>query len=302
MVYIVLVLYGISAILIVNAFVTLMRKNRVQVDARMHYIKGLELDNASQQEENFGERVILPLFQKVGRGFIRWMPEESIKRKKVRLDRAGFIKDIGYERFVARKFVVEMIMMTLALAGVYYYQIGVFYGVITVAWIWVVLQVIFRYMTGKAITRRQSEMLKALPYALDLITVSVEAGLSLDGAISRIVSHISGALSDELGKTLKEMRMGIEKKIALRNMAYRCDVKEISVLMTALIQADELGISLGKVLRIESAQMREKRRQSARERAMKAPVKILFPLVFFIFPSLFIIILGPAVLQMMTRL
>lgn len=141
-------------------------------------------------------------------------------------------------------------------------------------------------------------MVKALPYSLDLITVSVEAGLSLDGAITRIVNNISGPLSEEFGKTLKEMRMGIEKKIALRNMSERCDVRDLSVLINALIQADELGVSLGKVLRIESAQLREKRRQAAREKAMKAPVKILFPLIMFIFPAIFVIILGPAVIQM----
>jgi tight adherence protein C len=126
----------------------------------------------------------------------------------------------------------------------------------------------------------------------------VEAGLSLDGAIARIVSNIRGILSEEFSKTLKEMRMGIDKKQALRNMSDRCDVRDLSVLVNALIQADELGVSLGKVLRIEGAQLREKRRQAAREKAMKAPVKILFPLIVFIFPAIFVIILGPAVINM----
>lgn len=141
-------------------------------------------------------------------------------------------------------------------------------------------------------------MVKDLPYTLDLITVSVEAGLSLDGAIARIVSNVPGVLSDEFSKTLKEMRMGIDKRQALRNMSDRCDVRDVSILVNALIQADELGVSLGKVLRIEGAQLREKRRQSAKEKAMKAPVKMLFPMIIFIFPGVFVIILGPAVIKM----
>ena len=94
------------------------------------------------------------------------------------------------------------------------------------------------------------------------------------------------------------MRMGIDKKLALRNMSERCDVRDLSVLVNALIQADELGVSLGKVLRIEGSQLREKRSQVAKEKAMKAPIKILFPLMLFIFPAIFIIILGPAVIRM----
>jgi tight adherence protein C len=127
--------------------------------------------------------------------------------------------------------------------------------------------------------------------------VSVEAGLSFDGAMTRVINNLSGELCDEFGKSLKEIKMGIQRQEALRNMSERCDVKELSTLVTSLIQADELGVSLGKVLRIEAANLREHRKQSAREKAMKAPIKMLFPLIFFIFPSIFIIILGPAIIK-----
>jgi Flp pilus assembly protein TadB len=159
------------------------------------------------------------------------------------------------------------------------------------------MNVIFSFYISSKIESRKSIILKDLPYTLDLITVSVEAGLSFDGAMARVVNNISGELCDEFAKALKEIRMGIQRKTALRNLSDRCDVKELSMLVTSLIQADDLGVSLGKVLRIESANLREHRKQIAREKAMKAPIKMLFPLIFFIFPSIFIIILGPAVIR-----
>lgn len=154
-----------------------------------------------------------------------------------------------------------------------------------------------RFLTnGK---KQKEKILKELPYALDLITVSIEAGLSFDGAMAKVVGNTNGALCDEFAKSLKEINMGIERKTALKNMSDRCNVPELSSFISSLIQADELGVSLSKVLRIESANLREHRKQAAREKAMKAPIKMLFPLVFFIFPSIFIIILGPTVIKIL---
>ncbi len=123
--------------------------------------------------------------------------------------------------------------------------------------------------------------------------------MSFDGALERVVQKSDTILSAELGTTLKEMRMGKLRKLALRALADRCDVSDLTIWVGAMIQADELGVGIGNVLRVQSAQMREKRRFRAREKSMKAPIKILFPLVFFIFPSIFIILMGPAALQLM---
>ncbi|KRQ85778.1 Bacterial type II secretion system protein F domain protein [Caloramator mitchellensis] len=161
----------------------------------------------------------------------------------------------------------------------------------------ILVNTLFNFNLSSRIEKRKRNILRDLPYILDLITVSVEAGLSFDGAIARVIENIKGDLSDEFAKTLKEIRMGIQRKVALKNLSDRCDVREISMLVTSLIQADELGVSLGKVLRIESANLREQRKQIAREKALKAPIKMLFPLIFFIFPTIFTIILGPAVIK-----
>ena len=162
----------------------------------------------------------------------------------------------------------------------------------------VVINNFFNFYLSRRIENRKKKILKDLPYTLDLITVSVEAGLSFDGAMSRVISNINGELCDEFAKSLKEIRMGIERKVALKKMGDRCEVKELSVFITAIIQADELGVSISKVLRIQSENLREHWKQVAREKAMKAPIKMLIPLILFIFPTIFIIILGPAVINM----
>lgn len=271
---------------------------KLKVDDRLEYIEKMDEIDLFESEKSFGERVVIPFFNSMGKRFISFSPVKTNKKKRLELERAGYLKNNTFERLVARR-LLTTIVLTLG-AGLIMSLFNVRFIIVFFMslWVFVFVQIVFRFTTKAAITSRGSRMVKELPYTLDLITVSVEAGLSLDGAIARIVNNIPGVLSDEFAKTLKEMRMGIDKKTALRNMSERCDVRDLSVLVNALIQADELGVSLGKVLRIESSQLREKRRQAAREKAMKAPVKILFPLIMFIFPAIFVIILGPAVIQM----
>ncbi|RKD28784.1 type II secretion system F family protein [Thermohalobacter berrensis] len=129
------------------------------------------------------------------------------------------------------------------------------------------------------------------------MTVSVEAGLSFDGALERLINNIEGILSHEFSRVLSEIRMGKSRKEALKDMSTRCGVSDLTALIGALIQADELGVGVSNVLRVQSVQMRQKRRQRAQEKAMKAPVKMLFPLIFFIFPAIFVVLLGPAVIK-----
>ena len=146
------------------------------------------------------------------------------------------------------------------------------------------------------INARRRSMQYELPDALDLITVSVEAGLGFEGALVKLSEKMKGALVDEFIRTLNEMRIGISRRDALLAMGKRCNLADVHSFTMALIQADQLGVSIGNVLRIKSASIREKRRQQAEELAMKAPVKMLFPLIFFIFPTIFVILLGPAMI------
>jgi len=160
-------------------------------------------------------------------------------------------------------------------------------------------QIFLQYYLILKSRKRRAKIVAELPDILDLITVSVEAGLSFDGAIDRVATESEGPLATEFSLTLKELRMGKTRRDALRRMSDRCNVADLTALVGSIIQADELGVAIGKILRIQSEQMRERRKQRAREKSMKAPVKMLFPLLFFIFPSIIIVLLGPALIRLM---
>lgn len=145
--------------------------------------------------------------------------------------------------------------------------------------------------------QRQLEIEKKLPDVLDLLTVSVEAGLGFDAALLKVVEKQKGALAEEFLKVLQEIKMGRPRRDALRDLSKRNSVEDLGNVVASLVQADQLGISIGGVLRNQSIQIRQKHRQRAEEKAQKAPVKMMIPLVFFVFPSVFIVILGPAVIQ-----
>ena len=147
--------------------------------------------------------------------------------------------------------------------------------------------------------RRKTEITRGLPDAIDLLTISVEAGLGFDPALARVVEKWDNALTRELGRMLSEIRMGSSRRDAMRELANRVNVEDLNTFISAVIQADQLGVSISQVLRIQSKQMRQKRRQRAEEKAQKAPLKMLFPMIFLIFPSIYIVILGPAIPQVL---
>jgi len=149
------------------------------------------------------------------------------------------------------------------------------------------------------VRQRKEQVEKSLPDVLDLITVCVEAGLGFDAAMVKVVEKSKGVLADELSLVLQEIRMGKPRREALREMADRIAVDDLSNFVGSVIMADQLGISIGNVLRTQSKEARQKRRQRVEEAAMKAPVKMLIPMVIFIFPAVFIVLLGPAAIQIM---
>jgi tight adherence protein C len=152
------------------------------------------------------------------------------------------------------------------------------------------------FIVGSRARRRRDAVVAALPDALDLLAVSVEAGLGFDGAVAKLTEHMDGPLTEEFTLALGEMRIGETRQEALRRLAVRVDTPEIGSFVRALIQADQLGISLGRILKLQAQDARLKRQMAAEERAGKAPIKMLFPTVMFIFPSMFIVILGPALI------
>ena len=148
------------------------------------------------------------------------------------------------------------------------------------------------------VRRRQADVSAELPDALDLLAVSVEAGLGFDGAVQKLTEHMEGPLIDEFELTLGEIRIGENRQDALKKMSERCAAPEMASFVRAIIQADQLGISLGRILKVQAGDTRLKRQLLAEEKAMKAPIKMLFPTVAFIFPAMFLVVLGPAFLNL----
>ncbi|MBA2718546.1 MAG: type II secretion system F family protein [Chloroflexi bacterium] len=158
------------------------------------------------------------------------------------------------------------------------------------------------FWLGGRVKKRQHAILLQIPDALDLLTISVRAGLGFDGALAKVVEKINGPLTDEFRRALAEVRVGKPRRDALRDIVPRTEVAPLTNFIGAIIQAEQLGVSISKVLQVQSEQLRIERRQRAEEMAAKAPIKMLFPLVGCIFPSLFIIILGPAIILIMQNL
>ncbi len=158
------------------------------------------------------------------------------------------------------------------------------------------------FWLGRRVRARQKSILLQIPDALDLLTISVRAGLGFDAALAKVVEKLHGPLTEEFRRALAEIRMGKTRREALRDIVPRTEVLALTNFIGAIIQAEQLGVSISKVLQVQSEQLRIERRQRAEEMAARAPIKMLFPLVGCIFPSLFIVILGPAIILIIQNL
>ena len=248
----------------------------------------------------FRERVLAPSVERLAALTLRLNPKVSAEAIATRLIAGGLAPAISTTQFLAVK-------AGLALLGI---VAGVSFGAAIAPIAGVLLAPLFAglgfiapdvLLTFKIRARRE-RIRSELPDALDLLAVSVEAGLGLDGAISKLTEHMEGALVDEFALTLGEMRMGEARAEALRKLAERVPAPEVSAFVRSVIQAEQLGISLGRILRVQAADSRLRRQAAAEERAMKAPIKMLFPTALFIFPAMFVVILGPAFLNITTYL
>ncbi len=241
------------------------------------------------------QRVFSPIAKKVSGAIVAATPKSVLKVAGQKLDAIGNPWDITPGEYVILR-IVTLILIPMAvaiLAGRFGTRRAFLFALVAAGFGWVVPEMM---MQSKA-KQRGKDIQKALPDVLDLLTVSVEAGLGFDAALVRVVERRKGPLSDEFGMVLREMRVGTPRRDALKQLAERVKVDDITSLASAIIQTDHLGVGIASILRIQSEQSRVKRRQKVEESAMKAPIKMLFPLVFFIFPTLFVVLLGPAVIQ-----
>ncbi|MDD3824646.1 MAG: type II secretion system F family protein [Anaerolineae bacterium] len=246
----------------------------------------------------FSQRVIIPLVQASSQFVQRFTPERTLETTRHNLDLAGNPNNWSATDFLGIRGLASAILGVLTfvlgmLAGAEVGQRLLFTA--AMALLGFFLPVLW---LGGRIRKRQDELVKTLPDALDLLTISVEAGLPFDGAMQRVAEKWDNEISRGFQRMLTEMRVGKSRRQALRDMAERMEVPDITSFVAALVQADQLGISIAKVLRIQSEQMRIKRRQRAEEKAHQAPIKMLIPMTFLIFPTILIVILGPAILML----
>ena len=244
----------------------------------------------------FGERVLAPMSGRVADAVLRLSPKTSVDAVSLKLITAGMT--MAPQTFLAIKgsAAVGGLLLGFILGSIKGAGVAFLLGLTFAAAGWVVPGYI---VSTKAKARRET-IRAALPDALDLLAVSVEAGLGFDASITKITEHMEGPLSNEFALMLGEMRVGEGRSDALKKMEQRVGAPELSSFVRAIIQADQLGISLGRILRVQAADTRLKRQAAAEEKAMKAPIKMLFPTVLFIFPSMFIVVLGPAILNFLT--
>ncbi len=246
----------------------------------------------------FIERIVLPVFRKFLSIFRKVLPRNLVESVNRRLELAGIQDNVKVDVFLGIKFFMPFVFL-LAL-----FLISIFFNVPTmlkmILFLLVPVSYIFPdyYLKSKT-AKRQEGIRKSLPNALDLLTISVEAGLGFDMALYKVAENIKGTLGEEFKRVIKEMEIGLSRKEALRNLTKRTDVPDLNTFILSIIQADIFGISIGKVLRIQAGEMRIKRRQAAEEKGMKAPVKLVFPTILFLLPALMIIVIGPAILRVM---
>jgi tight adherence protein C len=264
-----------------------------QIAVRPRTLEELEL------QRPISERTLKPIIQGIAGLIGRFYPQNTVRGITVKLRRAG-MENTSTEFFLGVKGFASVVG---AIAGSSIANLLSSDVLITVIGLFVGLLLGFMapdfYLSSKA-SGRGNGVLEQLPDALDLLTISVEAGLGFDAAIVKVTEKMKGPLSDEFKRAAGEQRIGKSRQESLRGISERVEVKELQNFISAIIQADQLGVSMSKVLRIQSEQLRQDRRQRAEEKAARAPILIMLPTVGCIFPSLFIVILAPAALSAMS--
>jgi tight adherence protein C len=244
------------------------------------------------------ERLVFPFAGKVISSITRLTPLDLYGRTNRLIELAGNPPSLTAERIVAFKIVFGIVGFVAGLLVAPLLPFKGFAATVLTA----VLFALFGYTFPSAglsarASKRQKEIRKAMPDTMDLLTISVEAGLGFDAALAQVVKNVPGPLSEEIGRMLQEMQIGVSRAEAFRHLNDRTEVPELDGFVLSMIQADKYGVGVAKVLRAQATELRQKRRQRAEEVAQKVPLKLLFPTIFLVLPAMFIVILGPGAIK-----
>ena len=252
-------------------------------------------------EQDFSERAVAPVFQGIGRFAARFTPTGWVGKAQHKLILAGWAERMDGNTWAAIRIIALVVGIVFA-----FICVPLVNGSLMKFAVGGLLVLIGAYgpeaSLNRAIDDRRKEMEKQLPDIIDLLVISVEAGLGFESAMGRVVQNVPGELAKEFQRTLQETRVGVSRHDALKHMADRTDVDDLNSFILALIQADQFGVSVARMLRVQADEMRVRRRQRIQEKAFAAPVKMIFPMLVCIFPSIFIVILGPAAINISNTL
>ena len=244
------------------------------------------------------ERLVLPFAGKVTSSITRLTPLDLYGRTNRLIELAGNPPSLTAERIVAFKIVGGIVGFVAGLLVAPLLPFEGFAATVMTAVLFALTGYTFPSagLSARA-SKRQKEIRKAMPDTMDLLTISVEAGLGFDAALAQVVKNVPGPLSEEIARMLQEMQIGVSRAEAFRNLNDRTEVPELDGFVLSMIQADKYGVGVAKVLRAQATELRQKRRQRAEEVAQKVPLKLLFPTIFLVLPAMFIVILGPGAIK-----
>lgn len=288
----------VATFLTAVAILTVPFASRARVRQSLSHLSAYELSeaDADEQEPAFMDRIAWPLLDKIGKFAGRRTDAGRTERIRQKLILAG-VRSFSAEKFTSIK---------LALAGIallVYLVIILPWLILTGRPLWIGLVLVALgffapdFWLQRRIENRQRQIGATLADSIDILTIGIEAGLAFDSALAKVAKNMDGPLSEELGRMLGELQIGVSRREALRNLGDRTTIGELQSFCSTLIQADTLGISIGKILRTEANEIRTRRRQAAEEQALKTPVKLVFPIVLCILPAIMIVILGPAIIR-----
>ncbi|HOU13487.1 MAG TPA: type II secretion system F family protein [Anaerolineae bacterium] len=297
------VIIGGIVILVIAVVVVISRRragSSQSIDDRLNELAALGQSVTLEELElsqPFTQRVLIPMIEALSKMAQRFTPQNSIEASRHKLELAGIAHKVKPVQFLGYRMAAAIVLGIPSLMFVFASDLPFMQRILVIGVAIILGYSLPSVWVGSKISARQKEVIKALPDALDLLTICVEAGLGFDAAMSKVAEKWDNELSIAFTKTVQEMQLGKLRREALRNMANSMDVPDMTSFVAAIIQADTLGVSMAKVMRIQSDTMRMKRRQRAEEKARQAPVKMMFPLVFFIFPTIMIVLLGPAIIK-----
>ncbi|MHB1419228.1 MAG: type II secretion system F family protein [Bacillota bacterium] len=289
----------VSVYFLQMAFVQLMKRKQDQIHERLKQLVGeiRQENELSELDLPFVQRVVYPGLRQVSQIFSKGLPQARREILMQKLLLAGSPGGLAPNEFIGLQYGLSLtIMLTIAIISLLLNAKASTALLCGAAGALLGGGLPRLYLNQKT-QERHDQMERSLPDILDLLSVSVEAGLGFDAALGKVCEKTTGVVAEEFSRLLKEIRMGKPRRDALRDMARRSTSTDLASFIGSVVQADQLGISMGNVLRLQSQQMRQKRRQKAEEKAMKVPIKMLIPLVIFIFPGIFIVLLGPAMIQ-----